>query len=167
MSTRRQFIVAAGAGLGLTPVIAWLSSPNVVNADNSIARFAVEKSEREWREQLTREQYRVLRDGGTERAGSSQLNEEDREGTFLCAGCDQDLFSSGTKYESGTGWPSFWQPLEGAVGTNVDRSWFMVRTEVHCSNCGGHLGHVFTDGPAPTGERYCMNGVSMTFMQKS
>jgi peptide-methionine (R)-S-oxide reductase len=127
----------------------------------------VEKTEQEWQAQLTPEQYRILRDRGTERAGSSSLNGEKREGAFSCAGCGRPLFLSETKFESGTGWPSFWRPLEGAVGTTVDRSWFMVRTEVHCGNCGGHLGHVFPDGPAPTGERYCMNGAAMEFEPKA
>ena len=129
----------------------------------SAEQFPVTKSDAEWRQQLTPEQYYVLREHGTERAGTSPLNSEKRPGTFVCAGCEQDLFASDTKYESGTGWPSFWQPLEGAVGTTEDRSFFMTRTEVHCSRCGGHLGHVFEDGPKPTGLRYCMNGVAMTF----
>ena len=167
MPTRRQFFTAAGFGLGLAPVMAWLGSPDTASAGYSTARFPLEKSEQEWRVQLTPEQYRVLRDHGTERAGSSPLNGEKGAGTFVCAGCGQALFSSDTKYESGTGWPSFWRPLEGAVGTSVDRSWFMVRTEVHCSNCGGHLGHIFPDGPAPTGERYCLNGVAMEFEPKA
>ena len=115
------------------------------------------------RRRLTPEQYRVLRQHGTERAGSSPLNKEHRAGTFVCAGCAQPLFSSETKFESGTGWPSFWAPIEGAVGTSEDRSFFMTRTEVHCSRCGGHLGHVFEDGPPPTGLRYCMNGAALTF----
>jgi peptide-methionine (R)-S-oxide reductase len=123
----------------------------------------VTHTDEEWRQKLTPEQYNVLRKEGTERAGTSPLNQEKRRGTFLCAGCDLPLFSSDTKYESGTGWPSFWKPLENAVGTTEDRSWFMTRTEVHCRRCGGHLGHVFTDGPRPTGLRYCMNGVAMTF----
>ena len=109
---------------------------------------------------------RVLRGHGTERAFTSPLNHEKRQGTFVCAGCRQLLFSSDTKYESGTGWPSFYQPLEGAVGTTIDRSLFTVRVEVHCARCGGHLGHVFPDGPPPTGERYCMNGVAMEFEPK-
>ena len=129
----------------------------------SAEQFPVSKTEAEWRQQLTPEQYYVLREHGTERAGTSPLNSEKRSGTFVCAGCAQDLFASDAKYESGTGWPSFWQPLEGAVGTTEDRSFFMTRTEVHCSRCGGHLGHVFEDGPKPTGLRYCMNGVAMTF----
>ncbi|TCZ65585.1 peptide-methionine (R)-S-oxide reductase MsrB [Roseicella aquatilis] len=123
----------------------------------------MEKPEAEWRQELPPEAYRVLRQHGTERPGSSPLNAEKRPGTFRCAGCGQELFASTTKYESGSGWPSFWQPLEGAVGTTTDRSFLMVRTEVHCAACGGHLGHVFPDGPPPTGLRYCMNGAAMTF----
>ncbi len=125
--------------------------------------FPVQHSEDEWRQKLNPAQYQVLRKHGTERAGTSPLNQEKRPGTFVCAGCGQDLFAAGTKFESGTGWPSFWEPLEGAVGTTEDRSFFMTRVEVHCSACGGHLGHVFPDGPRPTGQRYCMNGVSMAF----
>jgi peptide-methionine (R)-S-oxide reductase len=112
---------------------------------------------------LTPEQYHVLREHGTERPGSSPLNGEKRRGTFRCAGCGRPLFSSEAKFESGTGWPSFYEPLEGAVGTSTDKSFFMTRTEVHCANCGGHLGHVFPDGPPPTGLRYCMNGVALEF----
>lgn len=125
--------------------------------------FEVNKSDAEWKSTLSPEQFRVLREHGTERAGTSPLNYEKRTGVFHCAGCAQPLFASDTKYESGTGWPSFFRPLPGAVGTRTDRSFFMTRTEVHCSRCGGHLGHVFEDGPAPTGLRYCMNGVSLTF----
>jgi peptide-methionine (R)-S-oxide reductase len=120
-------------------------------------------SDDEWRKRLTPEQYRVLRQHATERAGTSPLDQEKRAGTFACAGCGQRLFDSGTKFNSGTGWPSFFQPLEQAVGTTTDRSFFMTRTEVHCSRCGGHLGHVFEDGPRPTGLRYCMNGVALKF----
>ncbi len=123
----------------------------------------VAKSDAEWRAELSPEQYRVLRGHGTERAGTSPLNAEKRAGVFACAGCGQELFESGTKFDSGTGWPSFFAPMPGAVGTSVDRSLFSTRTEVHCSRCGGHLGHVFPDGPAPTGQRYCMNGVSLRF----
>jgi peptide-methionine (R)-S-oxide reductase len=126
-------------------------------------QFAFQKSDDEWRSLLSPEAYRVLREHGTERAFTSPLNEEKRSGTFVCAGCGQRLFSSDTKYDSGTGWPSFYRSLDGAISTTVDRSLFMVRTEVHCSRCGGHLGHVFPDGPPPTGERYCMNGVAMVF----
>lgn len=125
--------------------------------------FAVEKSEAEWRAELSPEQFRVLRGHGTERAGTSALDREKRQGEFVCAGCGQALFDSGTKFNSGTGWPSFFKPLEGAVGESVDSSFLMRRTEVHCARCGGHLGHVFPDGPAPTGLRYCMNGVAMNF----
>ena len=125
--------------------------------------FPVTKTEAEWRQTLSAEQFYVLRQHGTERAGTSPLNKEKREGTFLCAGCGTPLFASETKFESGTGWPSFWQPIDAAVETSEDRSFFMTRVEVHCSNCGGHLGHVFPDGPEPTGQRYCMNGVAMKF----
>jgi peptide-methionine (R)-S-oxide reductase len=121
-------------------------------------------SEQEWREKLTPEQFRVLRRHGTERAGSSPLNAEKRAGRFVCAGCGTPLYDAATKFESGTGWPSFWAPIEGAVGTSTDRALFMTRTEVHCARCGGHLGHVFPDGPEPTGLRYCMNGVAMRFV---
>jgi peptide-methionine (R)-S-oxide reductase len=129
----------------------------------SEASFPVTKTEAEWRQTLSPEQFYVLRQHGTERAGTSPLNKEKREGVFLCAGCAQPLFASDTKFESGTGWPSFWQPLENAVEISEDRSFFMTRTEVHCANCGGHLGHVFPDGPQPTGQRYCMNGLAMNF----
>ena len=128
--------------------------------------YEVQKPDAEWRAELSPEQFRVLRGHGTERPGSSPLNAEKRPGTFLCAGCGQALFDAGTKYESGTGWPSFWAPMEGGVGTQTDRSLFMTRTEVHCARCGGHLGHVFPDGPKPTGQRYCMNGVAMRFEPK-
>ncbi|MDE2335142.1 MAG: peptide-methionine (R)-S-oxide reductase MsrB [Rhodospirillales bacterium] len=120
-------------------------------------------SEQEWRQRLTAEQFRVLRQHGTERAGTSPLNAEKRPGVFVCAGCGASLFDAATKFESGTGWPSFWAPIEEAVATTTDRSWFMTRTEVHCARCGGHLGHVFPDGPRPTGLRYCMNGAAMGF----
>ncbi|WP_410492220.1 peptide-methionine (R)-S-oxide reductase MsrB [Bosea sp. 685] len=126
--------------------------------------FEVTLTDAEWRAKLSPEQYRVLRGHGTERAGSCALNYEKRAGTFVCAGCGNPLFKAGTKFESGTGWPSFDQPLEGAVGTTEDGSFMMTRTEVHCSRCGGHLGHVFPDGPPPTGLRYCMNGVAMDFV---
>jgi peptide-methionine (R)-S-oxide reductase len=125
--------------------------------------FPVQKSEAEWRAALSPEAFRVLRGHGTERPGTSPLNHEKRTGTFTCAGCGTPLFQSDTKFESGTGWPSFFRPIEGAVATRTDRSFFMTRVEVHCARCGGHLGHVFPDGPKPTGERYCMNGVSLAF----
>ncbi len=126
--------------------------------------FEIQKSDAQWREQLTPQQYRVLRQHGTERAGTSPLDHEKRAGTFACAACDLPLFASDTKFDSRTGWPSFFRPLPNAIGTTTDRSLFMTRTEVHCRRCGGHLGHVFEDGPAPTGLRYCMNGVAMKFV---
>jgi peptide-methionine (R)-S-oxide reductase len=122
-----------------------------------------QKTEEEWRKALTPEQFQVLRQHGTERAGTSPLNVEKRSGTFTCAGCGQPLFASDTKFESGTGWPSFFKPIEGGIATTTDRSYGMTRVEVHCAQCGGHLGHVFPDGPRPTGERYCMNGVALDF----
>ena len=125
--------------------------------------FPVAKTEAEWRAILSPEAFRVLREHGTERPGASALNAEKRPGVFACAGCGAPLFEATTKYESGSGWPSFWAPIEGAVATRTDRSFFMTRTEVHCAQCGGHLGHVFPDGPRPTGQRYCMNGVSLDF----
>ena len=124
-------------------------------------------SDDDWRKRLTPEQHHVLREHGTEHRGTSPLLREKRTGEFLCAGCGQRLFASDTKYESGTGWPSFFRPLPNAVATTVDRSYGMTRTEVHCARCGGHLGHVFPDGPAPTGERYCMNGIALQFTPSS
>lgn len=152
MFTRRRMLFA-GAALLAVRVPALAAAPP----------FAVTHTEDEWRALLTPEQFHVLREEGTEYPGSSPLLAEHREGTFLCAGCGQDLFASATKFESGTGWPSFWAPLEGAIGTDEDSSMGMLRVEVHCSRCGGHLGHVFNDGPRPTGLRYCMNGLAMTF----
>ena len=122
-----------------------------------------QKTDAEWREALTPQQYKVLRQHGTEPAGTSPLNAEKRDGTFKCAGCGQPLFSADTKFESGTGWPSFFKPLENGVETTTDGSFGMTRVEVHCASCGGHLGHVFPDGPPPTGMRYCMNGAALTF----
>ena len=127
--------------------------------------FEITKTEPEWRRLLTPEQFRVLRQHGTEHAWSSPLDKEYGRGSFLCGGCELPLFASDTKFDSGTGWPSFWAPLEGAVRTSTDRKLFMVRTEVHCRRCGGHLGHVFDDGPKPTGLRYCMNGVALKFVR--
>lgn len=121
------------------------------------------RTEDDWRHCLSPDQFKVLRMHGTERPGSSPLNYEKRTGLFTCAGCGQALFSSNAKFESGTGWPSFWEPLTGAIETSVDDSHFMTRVEVHCAKCGGHLGHVFPDGPMPTGQRYCMNGVALAF----
>jgi peptide-methionine (R)-S-oxide reductase len=125
--------------------------------------FEIKKTDEEWQQILTPEQYRVLRKHGTERAGTSPLNKNNDDGTYVCAGCELPLFVADTKFDSGTGWPSFFKPIEGNIATSVDGSLFMRRVEVHCRRCGGHLGHVFNDGPKPTGERYCMNGVSLKF----
>ncbi|GIK79225.1 MAG: peptide-methionine (R)-S-oxide reductase MsrB [Pseudorhodoplanes sp.] len=166
MKGRRMFLgLLAGAAAG---IFAWRrqQEDRTMTATKTNKTFELDRTEAEWRQALTPEQFHVLRKHGTERPGSSALNREKRPGMFACAGCGQPLFSSETKYESGTGWPSFWQPLDQAVETSVDRSLFMTRTEAHCRRCGGHLGHVFEDGPKPTGLRYCMNGVAMTFQPK-
>lgn len=144
-----------------------LAAPRVFSAGAPKKTFEVTKSDEEWRKLLSKEQYYVLRDHGTEYAFSSPLDKNYSPGAYNCAGCDLPLFSSEAKFDSGTGWPSFWQPLENAVGTSEDRSLFMTRTEVHCRRCGGHLGHVFDDGPKPTGLRYCMNGVALKFVPKA
>ncbi|HVT56011.1 MAG TPA: peptide-methionine (R)-S-oxide reductase MsrB [Xanthobacteraceae bacterium] len=155
MMTRRNLMKAAAASLALGTSWRALAAP--------AERFEVTHTDAEWRKLLTPAQYNVLRQSGTERPWTSPLLKEHRTGTFACAGCDLDLFSSATKFESGTGWPSFWKPLENAVGEERDTSFFMTRTAVHCHRCGGHLGHVFDDGPKPTGLRYCMNGVALKF----
>ncbi|MBH8565473.1 peptide-methionine (R)-S-oxide reductase MsrB [Nostoc sp. CENA67] len=134
------------------------------NMTTSNTEFEINKPEQEWQTILSPEQFRVLRKHGTERAFTSPLDKQYAEGTYVCAGCELPLFTSDSKFNSGTGWPSFFQPIEGAIATTVDRSLFMTRIEVHCHRCGGHLGHVFDDGPAPTGKRYCMNGVSLKFI---
>ncbi len=131
---------------------------------NRQEQFEITRTDEEWRQTLTPEQFRVLRQHGTERAGTSPLDKNYEPGTYVCAGCDLPLFTSETKFNSGTGWPSFYAPIDGAIATSVDRSLFMTRTEVHCRRCGGHLGHVFKDGPQPTGLRYCMNGVALKFI---
>jgi peptide-methionine (R)-S-oxide reductase len=136
-------------------------------AEKKASDHPISKSDEEWRKTLSPEQYRVLREHGTERAGTSPLNAEKRKGVFLCAGCGMPLFDSNTKFESGSGWPSFYAPRGEAVETSVDKTNLMTRTEVHCANCGGHLGHVFPDGPDPTGERYCMNGAALKFEKKN
>ena len=163
MVGRRQLLVGLGGALALGPVVAWLIRPVAPEAVTH-GNFPIQKSDEEWRRQLSRQQYRVLRGHDTESPYSSPLDREKRRGTFVCAGCGNPLYSSETKFDSGTGWPSFWRPLPDAVGTSSDRSLLMVRTEVHCAQCGGHLGHVFDDGPRPTGLRYCMNGAAMKFV---
>jgi peptide-methionine (R)-S-oxide reductase len=156
----RRSLLRTGISLGaLTAII----RARHASAEPKQATFEVTKTDAEWRKLLTSQQFHVLRNHGTERAFTSPLDKEHRAGTFSCAGCDLPLFASTTKFDSRTGWPSFTAPLENAVGTTVDRSLFMTRTEVHCRRCGGHLGHVFDDGPPPTGLRYCMNGVAMKF----
>ena len=162
MTTRRQLLAVFASAAGLAPLVAWAVRPTA-STDAPVATFPIEKSDAEWRRLLTAQQYDVLRDHATERPFTSPLDDEKRHGIFVCAGCGQRLFSSRTKFDSGTGWPSFWEPLPAAVGTTVDRSYFMVRTEVHCARCGGHLGHVFDDGPRPTGLRYCINGAALRF----
>jgi peptide-methionine (R)-S-oxide reductase len=156
---RRALLGAGAAGLagGSVLLLAGRGSPA------RAGKFEVQYSDAEWKRRLTPEQYAVLRRSKTERAGSSPLDREKRRGLFACAGCGLPLFSSAAKFDSGTGWPSFWKPLPNAVRTSEDNTLFMKRTEVHCRRCGGHIGHVFDDGPRPTGLRYCMNGTALRF----
>jgi methionine-R-sulfoxide reductase len=163
MMSRRSLLDGIAASLGLVAGLPLLAS-RARAAEATTETFEVTHTAAEWKQLLTPAQFNVLREHGTEPPGSSPLNDEHRAGTFVCAACELPLFSSKTKFDSGTGWPSFWQPLPNAVGESVDNSLFMTRTEVHCSRCGGHLGHVFDDGPPPTGLRYCMNGVAMKFV---
>jgi peptide-methionine (R)-S-oxide reductase len=161
MNTRRTFftsIVALSAAAGLTWSRGFAAGPTGV--------FEVTKTDEEWRKLLSPEAFNVLRKHGTERAGSSPLDKIYTPGVYNCAGCDLALFTSDTKFDSGTGWPSFHTPIAKALGMTTDRSWGMLRTEVHCSRCGGHQGHLFPDGPKPSGQRYCINGVSLKFVAK-
>ena len=162
MLSKRGFLLG-GLALGAVAVAPRGKGRSTVDAAGG-ASFEIVRSEDEWRRLLTPAQFRVLRQHDTERPSSSPLNQEHRAGTYLCGGCDLPLFSSETKFDSGTGWPSFWAPLAGSVGTSEDRRLFLVRTEVHCRRCGGHLGHVFEDGPPPTGLRYCLNGIALNFV---
>lgn len=155
VSFSRRGLMAAGGGAAAAALF--------VGSEPADARYPVSLNDAEWRKRLSPAAYQVLRHEATERAGTSPLDREKRRGTFHCAGCNQPLFLSATKYDSGTGWPSFWAPIKGAVGTKRDFKLGLPRTEVHCARCGGHLGHVFDDGPKPTGKRYCMNGVALRF----
>jgi peptide-methionine (R)-S-oxide reductase len=166
MTMDRRTLLTAGVALGALAVMNKSGKAEKMTTTDKAIDFK-NLPDAAWRKRLNPPQYDVLRKHGTERAGTSPLNKEKRKGTFACAGCDLPLFSSDTKFESGTGWPSFYQPLPNAIGTKTDRTFFMSRTEVHCSRCLGHLGHVFDDGPKPTGLRYCMNGVAMKFLAES
>ncbi len=169
----RRLFLSKIAILGAAGMAAWMSMQGSAmgffgkDRNRKGKVFPFQLSDAEWRERLSPEQYYVLRDHGTERAFTSPLNEEKRNGSYFCSGCGHELFSSAHKYDSGTGWPSFWQPAaDGVVGTSVDYRLIVPRTEVHCANCGGHQGHVFEDGPQPTGLRYCINGVALRFVAK-
>jgi len=164
--TRRQFVTTLFAGAGVVPVAALMarkSQPMTSQTPPLAGPFPVSKTDAEWQHELTPKQYSVLRGHDTEYPGTSPLLQEHRKGVFVCAGCGQELFASETKFESGSGWPSFFDAREGAVATTEDRTLGMRRVEIHCSRCGGHLGHVFPDGPRPTGQRYCTNGAALVF----
>lgn len=158
--SKRSFLGSAAAAVGAF-ILPACSRPSEAK---SAERFEVTRTPAEWKRRLGPARYAVLREEDTERAGSSPLDREKRKGTFVCAGCALPVYSSATKYDSGTGWPSFYRPLPNAVRTKADKGFFGTRTEVHCRRCGGHLGHVFDDGPPPTGKRYCMNGLAMRFV---
>ncbi|KRG64529.1 methionine sulfoxide reductase [Stenotrophomonas humi] len=165
MSLTRRNVLGIGCMAAAAGVLGLTACSGAAPAAPAQKRlFEIMRSDAQWREQLSPAQYAVLRGQSTERAFSSPLNNEHRRGTFVCAGCALPLFSSATKFDSGTGWPSFWAPLHDAVGEDRDTTFGMLRVEAHCRRCGGHLGHVFNDGPRPTGLRYCMNGVAMNFV---
>jgi peptide-methionine (R)-S-oxide reductase len=159
----RRWVLTGAAGIAVVAGLRALRGQGAITDAAAAGTFEIEKPDAEWRKLLTPAQYDVLRQHGTEPPFSSPLDHEKRKGVFACAACDLPLYASETKFDSGTGWPSFYQPLPNAVATSTDRSYFMVRNEVHCRRCGGHLGHVFKDGPPPTGLRYCMNGLSLKF----
>lgn len=169
---KRDLLITGAAAIASSWLWQFLRSPSpeiaIASASdqpkNATKKYKIMKTEAEWKQVLTPEQFHVLRKHGTERSFSSPLDKEYSQGAYNCAGCDLPLFTSDTKFDSRTGWPSFFAPIEGAISTTVDKSLFMQRVEVHCSRCGGHLGHVFNDGPKPTGQRYCMNGVSLKFI---
>ncbi len=162
--SRRNFFKVGGAFAGIG-VLGFATLPNVLATTVSAAsgKFEIEKTPQEWKKILTNGQFQVLRNEATERSFSSKLNDEKRKGLFHCAGCDLPVYDSATKFKSGTGWPSFYQSLENAIGTKQDNTLFSSRTEVHCRRCGGHFGHIFNDGPAPTGKRHCLSGLALTF----
>jgi peptide-methionine (R)-S-oxide reductase len=160
---KRYFLQISAALVGTGLLFRYFNRSSETMATSN-TEFEITKTPEEWSKVLTPEQFNVLRKHGTERPHTSPLDKQYNPGTYVCAGCELPLFTSDTKFNSGTGWPSFFNPIEGAIATTTDRSFFMTRVEVHCSRCGGHLGHVFNDGPAPTGKRYCMNGVSLKFI---
>ena len=164
---RRQMIQTTFLTLGAAALSALVLRNTGTAAIAAPGKFEVEKTDEEWRKILNDAQYRVLRQEDTERPGTSALLEEHRKGLFHCAGCDLPVYSSEAKFDSGTGWPSFWESLPNAIGDQDDKSLFLARTEIHCRRCGGHFGHVFDDGPAPTGKRHCLNGVALNFKAAS